>query len=107
MGEPATNKSWDLLNVHKHIKDLRAEGKHSLKRSHFCERRDRKSDQRRSKDDYSNRGDIRSNRKRSSPDVWRHDKFKDSDRERRHSSGSRDRKVDSKSDRGKLKSENL
>jgi len=105
--EPATNKSWDLLNVHKHIKDLRAEGKHSLKRSHICERRDRKSDQRRSKDDYSHRGDIRSNRKRSSPDVWRHDKFKDSDRERRHSSGSRDRKDDSKSDRGKSKSENL
>ena len=105
--EPATNKSWDLLNVHKHIKDLRAEGKHTRKRSRSRERRDRKSDQRRSKDNYSCRGDVRTNRKMRSPEVWPHDKFRHSDREKRHRSGSRDRKDYSKSDRGKSKSKNI
>merc|ERR1719187_2409140 len=37
--EPVANKSWDLLNVHKHIRDLKTEGRRSRdKRSRSRER---------------------------------------------------------------------
>jgi len=88
--EPVANKSWDLLNVHKHIRDLKMEGRSRNKRSRSKERK-RSSSRDRSKrkskdrdlrdtlgkgrrDQHDDRGSIRSERRRSS-EKWSHDKY--------------------------------
>jgi len=91
--EPVANKSWDLLNVHKHIRDLKTEGRSSRdKRSRSRDRRRSRSRDRRRKskerdlrdtlgrssrnDQHDDRGSRKTGR-RSSPDRWTHDRFSD------------------------------
>jgi len=90
--EPVANKSWDLLNVHKHIKDMKTErsrGKRSRsrerKRSRSRDKRKRSSRDRDLRDTLgrsrSDQHDDRGSRKegrRSSPDRWSHDKYQGS-----------------------------
>jgi len=89
--EPVANKSWDLLNVHKHIRDLNTEGRSRDKRSRS---RDKKRGRSRSRDrrkksrerdlrdilgkSRSDQHDDRGSKKRvrrGSPDKWSHDKY--------------------------------
>jgi len=88
--EPVANKSWDLLNVHKHIRDLKTEGRSRDKKSRSKERkrsRSRDRSKRKSKDrdlrdtlgkgrrdQHDDRGSIRSEMRRS-PEKWSHDKY--------------------------------
>jgi len=90
--EPVANKSWDLLNVHKHIRDLKTEGKSRRdRRSRSRDRRKSRSRERSSKtrrresldslkrsrsrnDQHDDRSD-RKTRRRSSPDKWAHDMY--------------------------------
>ena len=92
--EPVANKSWDLLNVHKHIRDLKTEGRSSRdRRSRSPDRKRSLSRDRRRKsrdrdlrdtlgrsrsriDQHDDRG-RRKTRSKTSPDRWSHDKFSD------------------------------
>merc|ERR1719167_921592 len=77
--EPETSKTWDILNVHKHIKDIRSEGDHRRRkrerrrnrsRSRSRRRRNYSRDRKRSPD---GRGSLK--KERHSPKRWSHDKY--------------------------------
>jgi len=82
--EPVANKSWDLINVHKHIRDLGTEKRSSenkrRNRSRDKERKSREKDlrdeiNRGRYDGHDDRGSRKTDKKRSSPDKWSHDKY--------------------------------
>lgn len=90
--EPVANKTWDLLSVHKHIKDMKTERSRD-KRSRSRERKRSKSRDKRKRssrdrdlrdtlgssrsDQHDDRGSRKAGRRRS-PDRWSHDKYQDS-----------------------------